>query len=230
MSNSYTRGILTYFCLTDGTRRGTYRLFRQNRRDTAASLHPAVFKKPKVSPSFEMAEKSDVLLQRKGHAMKDRIALLGIVISACQFSPSYLARASADQIGIASVYSVESGRRNRQRSRIKSRSSRRRPPHAAVGHEGDGNEQEQWAFGGRDHQRSRSLRAGADYRSVACGSSRSWVLGANARYGQRRIGPRELVIKSQDRRITQSGNSASLLLITDEVDRASRIGARAHHV
>ena len=136
--------------------------------------HPAVFKKPKVSPSFEMAEKSDVLLQRKGHAMKDRIALLGIVISACQFSPSYLARASAD---------------HRQRSRIESRSSHRGPPHAAVGHEGDGNEQEQWAFGGRDHQRSRSLRAGADYRSVACGSSRSRVLGANARYGQRRIGP-----------------------------------------
>jgi rare lipoprotein A len=73
--------------------------------------HPAIFKKPKISPSFEMAEKSDVLLQRKGHAMKDRIALLGIVILACQFSPSYLARTSADQIGIASVYSVESGRR-----------------------------------------------------------------------------------------------------------------------
>ena len=73
--------------------------------------HPAVFKKPKVSPSFEMAEKSDVLLQRKGHAMKDRIARFVIVILACQFSPSYLARTSADQIGVASVYSVESGRR-----------------------------------------------------------------------------------------------------------------------
>lgn len=58
-----------------------------------------------------MAEKSDVLLQRKGHAMKDRIALFVIVILACQFSPSYLARTSADQTGIASVYSVESGRR-----------------------------------------------------------------------------------------------------------------------
>jgi hypothetical protein len=33
---------------------------------------------------------------------------------------------------------------------------------------------------------------------------------------------RELVIKSQDRRITQSGNSALLLLITDEVDRIIR--------
>jgi peptidoglycan lytic transglycosylase len=73
--------------------------------------HPAVFKKQRISPSFEMAEKSDVLLQRKGHAMKDRIALFVIVILACQFSPSYLARTSADQIGIASVYSVESGRR-----------------------------------------------------------------------------------------------------------------------
>ena len=69
--------------------------------------HPAIFKKPKISPSFEMAEKSDVLLQRKGHAMKDRIALLGIVILACQFSPSYLARTSADQIGIASVNSLK---------------------------------------------------------------------------------------------------------------------------
>ena len=73
--------------------------------------HPAVFKKQRISPSFEIAEKSDVLLQRKGHAMKDRTALFVIVILACQFSPSYLAGTSADQIGIASVYSVESGRR-----------------------------------------------------------------------------------------------------------------------
>jgi rare lipoprotein A len=58
-----------------------------------------------------LAEKSDVLLQRKGHAMKDKIALFVIVILACQLSPNYLARTSADQIGIASVYSVESGRR-----------------------------------------------------------------------------------------------------------------------
>ena len=36
--------------------------------------------------------------------MKDRTALFVIVILACQFSPSYLARTSAD-------YSVESGRR-----------------------------------------------------------------------------------------------------------------------
>jgi rare lipoprotein A len=43
--------------------------------------------------------------------MKDRIALFVIVISACQFYPSYLARTSADETGIASVYSVESGRR-----------------------------------------------------------------------------------------------------------------------
>lgn len=43
--------------------------------------------------------------------MKDRIALFVIVILACQFSPSYLARTSADEPGIASVYSVESGRR-----------------------------------------------------------------------------------------------------------------------
>jgi rare lipoprotein A len=43
--------------------------------------------------------------------MKDRIALFVIVILACQVSPSYLARTSADQTGIASVYSVESGRR-----------------------------------------------------------------------------------------------------------------------
>jgi rare lipoprotein A len=72
--------------------------------------HPVVFKKQRISSSFEIAEKSDVLLQRKGHAM-NRIALFVIVILACQFSPSYLARTSADQIGIASVYSVESGRR-----------------------------------------------------------------------------------------------------------------------
>jgi rare lipoprotein A (peptidoglycan hydrolase) len=56
-----------------------------------------------------MAEKSDVLLQRKGHAMKDRMAPFVVAILACQFSPSYLARASADQTGIASVYSHESG-------------------------------------------------------------------------------------------------------------------------
>ena len=135
-----------------------------------------------------MAEKSDVLLQRKGHAMKDRIALFVIVILACQFSPSYLARTSADQIGIASVYSVESGRRTASGQELNCE-AHRRPPHSAVRHEGDGNEQEQWAFGGRDHQRSWSLRAGADYRPVACGSSRSRVLGTNARYSQRRIGP-----------------------------------------
>lgn len=43
--------------------------------------------------------------------MKDRIALFVIVILAFQFSPCYLARTSADETGIASVYSVESGRR-----------------------------------------------------------------------------------------------------------------------
>lgn len=43
--------------------------------------------------------------------MKNRMAPLVIVILACQFSLSYLARASAEQTGIASVYSVESGRR-----------------------------------------------------------------------------------------------------------------------
>jgi hypothetical protein len=52
-----------------------------------------------------------IKLDGEGHAMKDRIALFVIVILACQFSPSYLARTSADQIGVASVYSVESGRR-----------------------------------------------------------------------------------------------------------------------
>jgi len=43
--------------------------------------------------------------------MKDRIALFVIVILAYQFSPSHLARTSADETGIASVYSVEGGRR-----------------------------------------------------------------------------------------------------------------------
>ena len=43
--------------------------------------------------------------------MKDRIALFVIVILACQFSPIYLACTSADETGIASVYSLESGRR-----------------------------------------------------------------------------------------------------------------------
>ena len=43
--------------------------------------------------------------------MNDRMALFVVAILACQFSPSYLARASADQTGIASVYSVESGSR-----------------------------------------------------------------------------------------------------------------------
>lgn len=111
MPNSYTNGIPTYFCLTDGTRRGACRLFRRIAGIRQLVDHPAAFKKQRISPSFEIADKSDVLLQRKGHAMKDRIALFVIVILACQFSPSYLARTSADQIGIASVYSVESGRR-----------------------------------------------------------------------------------------------------------------------
>ena len=43
--------------------------------------------------------------------MNDRMAPFVVAILACQFSPSYLARASADETGIASVYSVESGSR-----------------------------------------------------------------------------------------------------------------------
>jgi rare lipoprotein A len=43
--------------------------------------------------------------------MKDRMAPFVVAILVCQFSPSYLARASADQTGVASVYSVESGSR-----------------------------------------------------------------------------------------------------------------------
>ena len=82
-----------------------------NRGDTTASLTTLRYSKQRISPSFEMAEKSDVLLQRKGHAMNDRMAPFVVAILGCQFSPSYLARASADQTGVASVYSVESGRR-----------------------------------------------------------------------------------------------------------------------
>ena len=58
-----------------------------------------------------MAEKSDVLLQRKGHVMNDRMVPFVVVVLACQFFPGYLAPASADETGIASVYSVESGSR-----------------------------------------------------------------------------------------------------------------------
>jgi rare lipoprotein A len=43
--------------------------------------------------------------------MKDRLASFVVAILACQFSPSYLASASADEIGTASVYSHESGSR-----------------------------------------------------------------------------------------------------------------------
>jgi rare lipoprotein A len=44
--------------------------------------------------------------------MKGRIALFVVVNLACQFSPTHLARASAaDQTGVASVYSTESGSR-----------------------------------------------------------------------------------------------------------------------
>jgi rare lipoprotein A len=42
--------------------------------------------------------------------MKGRMALFVIAILTCQLSPPYLARASAaDQTGVASVYSTESG-------------------------------------------------------------------------------------------------------------------------
>ena len=49
--------------------------------------------------------------------MKDRMALYRmtlfiVAILACQFSPTYLRRASAeDQTGVASIYSTESGRK-----------------------------------------------------------------------------------------------------------------------
>jgi hypothetical protein len=50
--------------------------------------HPCGIQKQRISPSFEMAEKSDVLLQSKGHAMKDRIAPVVIVILAFNFLPA----------------------------------------------------------------------------------------------------------------------------------------------
>jgi len=55
-----------------------------NRRDTTASLITlAEFKKQRSA--HHLADKSDVLLQRKGHAMKDRIALFVIVILPANF-------------------------------------------------------------------------------------------------------------------------------------------------
>jgi rare lipoprotein A len=43
--------------------------------------------------------------------MNDRMVPFVVVVLACQFFPGYLARASADETGIASVYFVESGSR-----------------------------------------------------------------------------------------------------------------------
>ena len=41
--------------------------------------------------------------------MKDRMMLFVASISACQFSPTHLTPCAADQVGVASVYSHESG-------------------------------------------------------------------------------------------------------------------------
>jgi rare lipoprotein A (peptidoglycan hydrolase) len=91
--------------------KGSADCYDTNRGDTTASLTiPLVFKS-KDQPCFEMAGKSDVLLQTKGHVMNDRMAPFVVAALSCQFSPSYLARASADEAGIASVYFVESGSR-----------------------------------------------------------------------------------------------------------------------
>ena len=57
----------------------------ESQRYDSLADHPAVLKKQRISPVIWL--RSDVLLQRKGHAMKDEIALFVIVILACQISP-----------------------------------------------------------------------------------------------------------------------------------------------
>src|SRR5207245_9903517 len=51
--------------------------------------------------------------------MNDRMAPFVLALLSCQFSPSYLACASEDHTGVASVYSVESGRRTASGQELK---------------------------------------------------------------------------------------------------------------
>jgi hypothetical protein len=62
---------------------------------------------------LEVADKTnDVLAMKEEGAMNGRMALFVIAILTCQLSPPYLTRAfAADQTGVASVYSTESGDR-----------------------------------------------------------------------------------------------------------------------
>src|SRR4051812_31285029 len=118
--------------------------------------------------------------------MKDRIALLGIVILACQFSPSYLARTSADQIGIASVYSVESGRRTasgQELNREALTAAHRTLPlgtKVTVTNKSNGH-----SVVVTINDRGPFVRG----RIIDVSPAAARVLGADARYGQRRIGP-----------------------------------------
>jgi rare lipoprotein A len=50
-----------------------------------------------------------LVLQRKEAVVKDRVMLIVVSILACQFSPIHLTPSTADQAGLASVYSHESG-------------------------------------------------------------------------------------------------------------------------
>jgi rare lipoprotein A (peptidoglycan hydrolase) len=118
--------------------------------------------------------------------MKGRIALFVIVILACQFYPSYLARTSADETGIASVYSVESGRRTasgREWNHEALTAAHRTLPlgtKVKVTNKSNGNSVVVIINDRGPFVRGRII-------DVSPGAAR--VLGTNARYSQRRIGP-----------------------------------------
>jgi len=60
------------------------------------------------------------VLQRKEGAVKNRAMLIVVSILACQICPIYLTPSTADQAGLASVYSHESGSRTASGQKLNS--------------------------------------------------------------------------------------------------------------
>ena len=101
------------------------------------------------------------MFDAKGVAMKGRIELFFVAALACQSLVTSLM--AADQTGVASVYSTESGSKTASGEKLNPEAPHCRSSHAAVRHEGKGKEQAERTVGGRHHQGSGSVRARQDY-------------------------------------------------------------------
>ena len=123
--------------------------------------------------------------------MKGRMCCSLTSILACQFlshpsHPCICRRPGRSRVGLF----PRKRQQDRKRAKTKSRGSHRRASNPAVRHQGEGDEQAQWALGGRDHQRSRSVRARPRHRRDAGGGAGARVLRTHAGHRRsRRIAP-----------------------------------------